>query len=369
MKYPKFTICIPNYNYADYLPKTIDSILSQQYADFEVVIADNQSADQSVNVVRSYMSRDSRIKLRVNRTNVGFAANLGKTASMATGEWRTMLSSDDLLHRDFLTVLDRLITQLGESAKSIIFSGNQTVIDGAGTPYDEIGIDWKMWKGAAKDEALSDLVNADVYRVNAKVLLKQSLHLLRTPFSFASTTYHRTLYEDAEGYCQTSIINPDKKFAWAALAHASEAIVVDKPLVSYRVHDRNQNTQQLNSGALKHLTDQYVATFGLDTEVLAAVGLSRADVVKSFVEQDIILRSLVSVARGDRVYAKRALAFGKATYSRELSKNKKYWPLRILLALGPLGTMIARQLKDRQTARWQTVQALPQESRDDGVDN
>lgn len=350
---PKFTICIPNFNYENYLPTTINSVLAQDVAGLEIVIADNSSTDASVKVIDRYMQVDERIRLKINRTNVGFAGNLEKVASMARGEWMTMLSSDDLLEPDFLPTLDKLIAELGEVAKSTIFSATQTVIDGDGKAYDTIPVDWKQWKDATRDQTLSKLANADVYRIDAKTLLKQSLRLLRTPFPFASTTYPRTLYEAAEGYSQTSVINPDKKFAWAILAHASDAIVIDKPLVRYRVHNRNQGSQQSNSGALKHLVDQYIATFTLDSQTLNDLSLTREDVEKAFIEEDIALRSLLAASRGDRDHARRALRFGDACYPMHVRRNHKCWALRFALALGPVGSWVLRYLKKTQLRKYQ----------------
>ena len=46
----KFSICIPNYNYANYIGETIQSVLNQTYSNFEIIIADNSSEDESVAV-------------------------------------------------------------------------------------------------------------------------------------------------------------------------------------------------------------------------------------------------------------------------------------------------------------------------------
>ena len=60
----KFSICIPNYNYERYLGRTIQSILAQDYQDFEILVSDNASTDGSVTLVQSF--HDPRIQLRVN---------------------------------------------------------------------------------------------------------------------------------------------------------------------------------------------------------------------------------------------------------------------------------------------------------------
>ena len=60
----KFSVCIPNYNYEAFIERTIRSVLEQDYDDLEVVVADNASTDNSVEVVRSI--DDPRVKIKVH---------------------------------------------------------------------------------------------------------------------------------------------------------------------------------------------------------------------------------------------------------------------------------------------------------------
>ena len=57
---PKVTVITPNYNYARYLPQRLDSILAQTYRDFELIIVDNASTDNSREVIESY-AKDPRV--------------------------------------------------------------------------------------------------------------------------------------------------------------------------------------------------------------------------------------------------------------------------------------------------------------------
>ena len=61
---PSFSICIPNYNYAQYIGQTIESVLNQTYQNFEIIVVDNASTDNSVEVVKAFI--DPRIKLYKN---------------------------------------------------------------------------------------------------------------------------------------------------------------------------------------------------------------------------------------------------------------------------------------------------------------
>lgn len=107
----KYSICIPNFNYEVYLRRTLASALGQTLSDLEVVVSDNASTDGSVSVVRA--CHDPRLRLRVNRRNVGFSGNLDRVAGMARGEFMLLLSSDDLMRPEALSVYDSLLGVLG----------------------------------------------------------------------------------------------------------------------------------------------------------------------------------------------------------------------------------------------------------------
>jgi hypothetical protein len=133
---------------------------------------------------------------------------------------------------------------------------------------------------------------------------------------------------------------------------ATTIYVIDHPLFDYRVHSAGQAPQEQRSGALKHLTDQYVSTFNLPPSVLARAGLQPDELAAAFIEQDVALRGLLALARGERTTARRGVHFGIAAYPKLTRANPKVWALRALLTLGPAGTRIARALQERVADRW-----------------
>ena len=93
---PTVSVLVPSYNYAHYLPETIESVLSQTFADFELLILDDGSTDNSVEVARAYAGRDSRIKVWAQK-NAGVIATVNALAHRATGAFWVTLDSDDTL--------------------------------------------------------------------------------------------------------------------------------------------------------------------------------------------------------------------------------------------------------------------------------
>ena len=209
-----------------------------------------------------------------------------------------------------------------------------------------------MWRARRVEPELSAAVGAPVVSIAAVELLRASLLRMRNPLHFVATMYSRWLYDAVGGYGGGRLVNPDKWFNWKILAHAERVYFVERELFSYRWHANNQAAQERSSGALKHLVDQYVATFDLPKEVLERAGLRRDDLERAFLEHDVVLRGLRALARGDDLYARRAALFGRATYPSHARLSWKLWGLRLLVAAGPAGAAAARLTAARGEAAW-----------------
>lgn len=96
----KISIVTASYNYQDYIKETIQSVLDQTYKDWEFIIVDDCSTDNSVEVIKSY--KDDRIKLFVNEKNLGLKETLKFGIKQASGDWVAILESDDILKQDYL---------------------------------------------------------------------------------------------------------------------------------------------------------------------------------------------------------------------------------------------------------------------------
>lgn len=345
------SVLIPNYNYARYIGETIDSVLMQATPATEIIVTDNASTDASQEVVRGFT--DGRVRLSVNPCNVGFSANLERVASLARGRRMLLLSSDDKMRPGALATYERLETALGDKADRSVWGAASTVIDSHGNTTGRIDPDPKLWRDAQVDPELSAAVGFRVRSLPAAQLLRRSLELLRTPLPFATTCYPKVLHDAVGGYAGGRLMNPDKWFLWKLLAAAETAYVIDEPLFEYRVHGSGQLAQETRSGALKHITDQYVATFSLPDEVLAKAGIDRDVLARAFVEQDIGLRGLAALSDGKRMTAWRAVKFAQATYPDLARANAKVWLLRALLVSGPVGSRVAAIARKRIEAWWQ----------------
>ncbi len=96
----KLSVCIPVYNGERTIAQSIKSVLSQSLGDFELLIVDNASNDNTVNIVKGF--KDSRIRLVVNKQNLGCGGNLEECRRLAAGDILFFLSADDLARKDAL---------------------------------------------------------------------------------------------------------------------------------------------------------------------------------------------------------------------------------------------------------------------------
>ena len=95
---PLVSVCIPAYNSASYIRETIDSVLRQTYGNIELVICDDLSSDDTVDVVESI--KDPRIRLIKNQNNLGMSGNWNNCLSHCCGEFIKLLCADDVLRED-----------------------------------------------------------------------------------------------------------------------------------------------------------------------------------------------------------------------------------------------------------------------------
>lgn len=106
----KVSIVIPVYNVEKYLRECLDSILNQTLKEFEVILVDDGSPDNSGIICDEYANRDSRFKV-IHKINAGVSAARNTGLKEAKGKWVTFIDSDDFVEKTFLENLYQPITE------------------------------------------------------------------------------------------------------------------------------------------------------------------------------------------------------------------------------------------------------------------
>ena len=183
---PFFSICIPTCNRAMFVQRAVKNLLNQSYADFELIVGDNSSDDQTLEVIAQF--QDARLQYIRHQKNIGALPNFKFLADRARGEFLIIHQDDDLLHQDFLRICYETV------------STNQKVVLYA-TPW---------WRGNSTSGFKSKLLRNPVAKDFAYIVTNQPMILdgramavsLLHSFYFAHPTlaFRRTALAAAGGY-------------------------------------------------------------------------------------------------------------------------------------------------------------------------
>jgi glycosyltransferase involved in cell wall biosynthesis len=133
---PHISVMIPTYNRVHLVGRTIDSILNQEFTDWDLVVVDDASDDDTTKIVTEYCGQDPRLHLVANKRNLGLTRNWNRCLDLATGSLVQIMQSDDLIDADYLGLVSEAFTlrpEIGFVAAScrhidvdgrIIHSGN-----------------------------------------------------------------------------------------------------------------------------------------------------------------------------------------------------------------------------------------------------
>tara|TARA_B100000029_G_scaffold483142_1_gene534047 strand:- start:40 stop:1107 length:1068 start_codon:yes stop_codon:yes gene_type:complete len=339
---PSFSICIPNYNYAQYIGQTIESVLNQTYQNFEIIVVDNASTDNSVEVVKAFI--DPRIKLYKNNYNIGFAPNLQKATSLASNDFINLLSSDDQMKPKALETYAKIISENEDSKKSLVLFSNYECFN----DHDKItSIVNKSPFSFERTKTIPSkhIADSQIYaKYEGFEVLKDGLSRLDTVGGFLTTVYSKELWQRIEGYNSVRTINPDMHFILKLLTQNPTTIYVNQILFRYRDQLSDNRASLLNNIRLQ--MDQYlnVIEFGTET-TLNTTGLSQNDLAKIFINNYCLDKSLQSLSNGYYSLGFKIFAFALSTYPIKVLTNIKTYFLLLLLPLGPGSKLITLPAK------------------------
>ncbi len=206
MNHPKISIILPVYNAAPYVGEAIESLLHQTFTDFELIIIDDGSRDESVSRITAF--KDQRIRLYKNESNLGLIKTLNKGLELARGEYIARMDADDI------SLPRRLEIQYNFLEK------NKNIM-GCGTYMKTFGAGHELWGGPYKAEE----VRAALLFFN--VLNHPSMMLRREIFAGGNYFYSES-YPHAEDY-----------ELWVRITKKYPLANIPKVLVRYRLHEKS----------------------------------------------------------------------------------------------------------------------------------
>ncbi len=223
---PKVSVCIPTYNHADYLPFAIESVLSQSFTDFELIILDDCSKDNTVEVVERYLS-DQRLIFETNECNLGQTDNCNCCLSKARGEYIKFIHADDMLASS--ECLGRMVSVLDCDRSVSLVSSARNIIDSQSRLVHVVS---EFGRGS---------FTADGHKIISYCLLR-----LKNYIGEPSAVMFRRV-DSGRGFSPRYTHALDIEF-WFHLLEKGRFAFIDETLTSYRVHPRqitNENVANL----------------------------------------------------------------------------------------------------------------------------
>jgi glycosyltransferase involved in cell wall biosynthesis len=131
---PLVSVGLPVYNGGKYVARALDSLLAQDLTDFEIIICDNGSQDDTVEICSRYAARDSRIRLHQNPQNLGLVKNFNRTFELARGKYFKWVAHDDWHAPDSL---GRSVGLLESHPDAVACATGVSIVDANGDEYDQ----------------------------------------------------------------------------------------------------------------------------------------------------------------------------------------------------------------------------------------
>lgn len=133
--FPSVSIGLPVFNGARYLREAIEDFLRQSYRDFELIISDNASTDETEAIAREMVALDERVRYVRNETNIGALLNSNQTIELAAGKYFCLAAHDDRHAPEFL---ERLVAALDNDPAASLAYSRCVLIDEANQPLQAI---------------------------------------------------------------------------------------------------------------------------------------------------------------------------------------------------------------------------------------
>ncbi len=217
MREPEVSVCIPTYNRRKYLRQALESVLAQTYTDFEVIVSDNCSSDDTAQVVRSF--GDVRVLYFCTERNIGMVPNWNRAVRLARGKYVCVLEDDNWW---MPTYLERTVATL-DSQPQVAF------VHTAAYLTDEEGRSRQRYQRWNEDRV------CDGY-AELKELLQGNKILLST------VTVRRRSYESVGVFDETIPYAPDWEM-WLRLYIRHSGAYIAEPLALYRLHRGSETTR------------------------------------------------------------------------------------------------------------------------------
>ena len=211
---PVVSVVMAVYNGEQFLAEAIDSILNQTFHDFEFIIVNDGSTDQTAEILRRYQHRDARVRV-LHQENRGLVASLNRGCALAGGKYLARMDADDVSLPERLArqiaFMDthHEIAVLGSAAQAMDIRGNDLGVHHP--PCSQGYLRWRL--------------------------------LFQCPLAHSSTVIRREVFHRVGGY-QTSAVHAEDYDLWCRISEVAGIANLPDILLKYRIHNNNISKTQ-----------------------------------------------------------------------------------------------------------------------------
>ncbi len=127
INYPLVSVLMTAYNREKYIAEAIESVLASTFTNFEFIIVDDCSKDNTLAIVTEYEKKDERIKVHSNTQNLGQFINRNKAASLAIGKYLKYVDSDDMIKPQTLSIMVEGMERFKDAGIGIVYEDNSKI--------------------------------------------------------------------------------------------------------------------------------------------------------------------------------------------------------------------------------------------------
>ena len=316
----KLTILVPIYNVSEYLPLCLDSIMNQSFSNFECLLINDGSTDNSLEILRKYTEKDSRFKI-IDQKNIGYGASLNKGIKLAEGEYVGIVEPDDFIHRDMYKIL--------------LEHENDIVKCSFMNFYGK--------KGKATPERIFHEVRKKIPANGTKIKPFENPKIFLVDPTIWSAIYKREMLEKNQlKFLETAGASyQDSGFQFKAFVSAKDIFCLEKPLYYYRRDNANSSVnsdQKIDAVKVEFdSVDEFIKTkfnFENPTNISLLDGVNPKNLTDKLIEIRLRFQDAADACRFrsynwnlNRLKFKNALVFAKIAKQdfRNNSFNPKYF--------------------------------------------
>lgn len=208
---PRISVIMSVYNSADYLREAIESILNQTFTNFEFIIFDDSSTDDSWKIITEYTNQDDRIILIQNQENIGLTKSLNKGIALAKGEYIARQDADDVsLPERF----EKQVALLDQEPEVVLVSCNLELINSEGC------------------------ITGMYQRACAPELVPWYLLFYNRLAGHSQVVYRREIVKSLGSYSESRRYSQDYEL-WCRLAKVGQIAILPEILLQQRIHNNS----------------------------------------------------------------------------------------------------------------------------------